>query len=202
MQKHPSIQEALHTLLEKAQGKPVFFSTVLEELKGRGYPALLVLIGLPFCLPIQIPGLSTPFGLFLAFIGLRIAFGKRVHLPNWLLSKQIPYDTLKKIVETMNKGLVWGRHLLRPRLVMLVQHSWLHCCHGLFVTMLSLILALPLPIPFTNLLTAIPIVLIGLSLLEDDGVVLILAYLLVLASLLIFFGLFYLGNATMHKVRV
>jgi hypothetical protein len=58
----------------------------------------MLLFSLPFCQPIQIPGFSTPFGILLAFIGLRIAFGHRVWFPKKLLEKKISYRVLKKFL--------------------------------------------------------------------------------------------------------
>ena len=35
-------------------------------LEGKGHAAIMAVLSLPFCFPIQVPGLSTPFGFMLA----------------------------------------------------------------------------------------------------------------------------------------
>lgn len=193
----PHLNQALLQLLKKADGKAVTVGTIVHTLAGRGYPILLVLIALPFCLPVQIPGLSTPFGLVLAFMGLRIAFGKKLHWPKSLLEKEVSYSKLNKIVK---KVLYWtGRckKWLKPRLIYFAQHPMWHRIHGLVVSILGLILSLPLPIPFTNMLAAMPIVAIGLGLLEDDGLWILSGYVIGLLALCYLFAIVWIGTNTL-----
>jgi hypothetical protein len=60
---------------------------IMGILSGKGRTLLLILLSLPFCQPIQIPGMSTPFGLMIAFIGFRMSFGKNAWLPKKVMSK-------------------------------------------------------------------------------------------------------------------
>ena len=142
-----SLIERLEEILVQAQGKPVSVSTLIQKLAKRGYAALIVLFSLPFCLPIQIPGLSTPFGIILMFIGLRIAFGKRIWLPQKFLSQTIPYDVLSKIATFLKKMLYKLRFFLGTRWTFLTQNPALQIVNGLLVATLAFLMALPLPIP-------------------------------------------------------
>lgn len=194
-----SLKEALENLLKNADGKPVKLAVVMQSLAGRGYPALLVLIGLPFCFPLQIPGFSTPFGLFLAFMGLRIAFGKQIHCPEFL-NRDISYESLERIVNTALWGLKKTHKIVKERLSFLSTSPRLHQLHGVVIFFLGLTLALPLPIPFTNLLVAAPIVSLGLGLLEDDGVFVIIGYILSFIAVgffgaILWYGFSFLGNS-------
>lgn len=194
---NPHLEKALISLLDEAQGQPISVETLLKTLAGRGYPALLVIIALPFCLPIQIPGLSTPFGLLLAFMGFRIAFGKKLRWPKSLLKKNIPYSTLQKVVE---KLVYWNKRFkgfLRPRFSDFVQNPFWHRLHGVTIAFLGLILALPLPVPFTNMLTALPIIVMGLGLLEDDGLWVLIAYFLALLAVAYLAAIFWMGYTTL-----
>ena len=93
------LADRLNQLLTQFKGQSVSVKIVVEALAGRGQAVLLVLLVLPFCLPIQIPGLSTPFGIILIFIGLRIALGHRAWIPQSLLNKEIAYAKLDKIAK-------------------------------------------------------------------------------------------------------
>jgi len=68
------LSEDLQHILDHADGEGVTIGKVVEILRGRGLDVLVILLALPFCTPIPLPGLSTPFGLVLMFLGLRIAF--------------------------------------------------------------------------------------------------------------------------------
>lgn len=193
--KPPSFEESLNHLLTLANGHSLTIKMILKELKGRGYPALVVLISLPFCLPIQIPGFSTPFGLILFFIGLRIAFGKRFHWPKSLLNKEISYATLEKLIHGCKKVLNCVKKWIHPRWTYL-HHPFFHIFHGLLIALLGLILALPLPIPFSNILTALPLIFLGIGLLEDDGLWLSIGYILSLIPIIFLFWLIGLAFKT------
>lgn len=189
-----SLAEHLNHLLGLAQGQDVTVQIIINELAGRGQAVLLILFSLPFCLPIQIPGVSTPFGMILAFIGLRIAFGHRAWIPKSLMEKKIPYGTLKKVATFAIKFTEKLRFLTSTRWVWLVQNTYLHVIHGLTIALLSIILALPVPIPFTNLLAAYPILAFGLGILEDDGLMITIGYVLTIACFSFFIGLILFGK--------
>lgn len=164
-------------------------------LSGRGYAALLIVLSFPFCFPLQIPGFSTPFGLLLSFLGLRIAFAKRLWWPQWALDKEFSSHSISKIVSRMIHFFNGNKGFVRPRLTFLSQNPILHRINGILVAVLGLFLALPLPIPFTNLLSAIPILCIGLGLLEDDGLFILIAYFIAALCFATFIGLFFYGKS-------
>ncbi len=179
-------EEDLSILLKRAEQTPsVSLKEILEILSGKGFSLMLVFLSLPFCLPLQIPGLSVPFGIIIVLLGLRINFGKQVWLPQTLLSKTISSSKIKKTAERLLKIMHKLRRLIHPRL-QLTQLWALQIVNGWLIFLLGVMLALPLPIPFTNLLAGWSIVLINLGLLEDDGVVMLMGYGLSLATLLYF----------------
>jgi hypothetical protein len=166
---------------------------LVYALEGKGHAAIMAVLALPFCFPIQVPGLSTPFGIILIFSGLRIAYGQAPWLPGWLMVREIPKPTAMALLN----GLRWiatpAEKVLHPRWHGLCRHPGLHRMHGLLVAFLAILLALPLPIPFSNLLAAVPILLISLALLEDDGAFLIAGYVAALPCGVFFGALFLYG---------
>lgn len=191
--KHETLSESLDDLLKNSSKERVKLEEIFQHLAGRGYAAILVLFSLPFCLPIQIPGFSTLFGLAMAFMGLRVAFGKHLWWPDWVLAKEISYHTLESIIKNVQKVIAKLKRFVHPRWTILVYHPILHRMHGLLICALALLLALPLPIPFTNLLTAIPIILIALGILEDDGLFIVIGYAIALLAFIVFFLIFSYG---------
>lgn len=168
---------------QRAKRTQLSIKEILRILSGKGRTLLLILLSLPFCQPIQIPGLSTPFGLIIAFFGIRMTFGKRIWLPRKLLAKKISPSTLKKIT---NKTLLLIRKLrpfIRPRFTWACHSRIMSRGNGLIFFILGVFLALPLPIPFSNLSAAWSIVLIALGVLEDDGIFILIGYLIILFTL-------------------
>lgn len=192
--KRNSLAEKLNELLSLANGNAVSLGKILQVLAGRGQAVLLILFSLPFCQPIQIPGFSTPFGILLCFIGLRIALGNRLWLPKSILEKPISFKTLKKISEIAVKITNKLKFLISTRLTWLVKTPILHLIHGLMIALLGVLLALPIPFPLTNFFSAYPILAFGFAFLEDDGVMIIIAYALSLICLLFFASLIWFGK--------
>jgi hypothetical protein len=173
---------------------------IFQTLSGRGYAAILILLTLPFCLPIQLPGVSTLFGLLIAYIGLRVALGKGIWWPDWILNKEIESSHLQKWVSKTIKIVRGIQKILHPRLVTLTQNYYFHRLHGLIIFVLALLLALPLPIPLTNLLCAYPLLFISIGLLEDDGLCILIGYVLTLVCLSVFSAIIIFGILSLKKM--
>jgi hypothetical protein len=199
-QKHTIIDSL--QILEKLTDETteIRLEDIFHILSKKGSATLLVLFSFPFCFPIQIPGFSTPFGLMLCFLGLRIGFAKKPWWPKWVLEKKIKSSQLKALLKHITKGFLFFKRIIHPRMFFLTQNPVLLHLHGLLVFILSLLLSLPLPIPFSNMLAAIPIFFIGLGLLEDDGLMIIIGYLFALACFLAFFGLFWFGKSQLENI--
>ncbi|MES2121258.1 MAG: exopolysaccharide biosynthesis protein [Chlamydiota bacterium] len=185
MEKFRTLEDEILLLQQEAEGQPISLGKILRTLSGRGRALVLILLSLPFCQPLQIPGLSIPFGLSIAFVGMRIGFGKHIWLPQKLLAKKIPPAVFHKIT---CKTLVLVRKIkkwVRPRLIELCRPSVMRLINGLLVCLLGLILALPLPVPFTNLTAAWAIFLISFGMLEDDGALVIAGYFMTICTFLL-----------------
>jgi len=185
--KNKDLKKDLVVLLEKSQRQTtISIREILEILSGKGRALILIFLSLPFCQPLQIPGLSTPFGLVIAFIGVRMAFSKRIWLPKTVLLKTVPSATVRKISQKCLKLLTKMARLIHPRFRWLYKHRIMHICNGLLIVLLGIFLALPLPIPLTNLSAGWAIFLLSIGLLENDGVFLIAGYLVTLLTIVFF----------------
>lgn len=182
--KNRDLEEDLVILLEISQKQPtISIGEILKILSGKGRAFILIFLSLPFCQPLQIPGLSTPFGLVIAFIGFRMAFGKRIWLPKNMRLKTIPSATVQKIAKKSLKLLRKMKRFIHPRFRWLNEHRPMHVCNGLLIVFLGIFLALPLPLPLTNLSAAWAIFLLSIGLLEDDGAFILAGYLVTLLTI-------------------
>src|SRR5215218_2291622 len=75
------LSEEFALILKEFEVETVTLREVLGLLHGRGYVLFVMLLSLPFCQPIPLPGLSTPLGLIIALIGVRLALGRKPWLP-------------------------------------------------------------------------------------------------------------------------
>lgn len=181
-----TLEEGLLLLEQEAMIQPVSIEEILRILSGRGRLLLVMLLCLPFCQPLQIPGTSTPFGLLIAFIGIRMIFGKKVWLPKKLLKKRISARTLKKIVDRVLLIVRKMKRVVRPRWSWLCHSSYMRIINGSLIVILAILLALPLPVTLTNLAPAWSIFILAFAILEDDGLFVLIGQLLALASLAFF----------------
>ncbi len=196
LEKFKTLEEAIVFLQKKAKTAPISLQEVLFHLSGKGRVLMLILLSLPFCQPLQIPGISIFFGLAIAFIGLRMAFGKNIWLPKRVLEKKIRYRTFKKITDKTLWLLKKMKRFIHPRLPWLCHSKFMHITNGLVICILGLLLALPLPVPFTNLSAAWSIFLMSVGTIEDDGLFIIFAYIMCLVTFAIFTSIIF----TLEKI--
>jgi hypothetical protein len=156
-------------VLEAFAHRSVTLGEIIELMRQRAYSFLLLLIALPFCTPIPLPGLSTPFGLIIALIGMRIACGLKPWLPARLLRVTLPAKWLPKMLHAVEKPVKWLERFLRPTCGIFVDSGIARMAHGAMIFVCGVLLLLPLPIPLTNMIPAIAVALLACAMLEGDG---------------------------------
>ena len=197
-QKARKLSEELVELRTRAGERAVTLREVLYVLGGRGYLLLVLLLALPFITPIPLPGLSTPFGLAIALIALRLSLGQRPLLPKALQRRELPAGFISKLFSVAEKVLRFLEKFLRPRLTFLTDTPRLVQLHAVLMLLAAVALLLPLPIPFTNSFPAWAILLLAAGLLERDGGFILAGYLVFVAGVFYFI---FLGEATAHLVQ-
>jgi len=176
--------------------REVTLGEIVALMHQRAYSFVLLLAALPFCTPIPLPGLSTPFGLVIAFIGLRIACGMRPWLPKRMLALRLPPKWLPKMFRAAEKFVHWLERVLRPCLPAFVRNGVARQLHGGMILICGLLLLLPLPVPFTNFFPAVAVVLLACAMMEGDGRFSIAGAAFFLAALA-YFGLLAFGGAAL-----
>lgn len=171
------ISHGLRQLLVERPDSDFPLRDLFEHLSGRGHAAIMVAIAVIT----WIPAVSVVTGPILVFVGLRFSFGQRPWLPRWLLRRTIQRSTVTAMAAKCEMIERRTSRLLRPRLTSVVRNVWMHRALGIAVAVCGVLL--PLPIPLTNLPLAMPVLVIGLALIEDDGLYAILG--LALAALVL-----------------
>lgn len=180
------LSEELELLRARAQTQALTLRDVIQALGGRAYSLLLILLSLPFITPVPLPGLSTPFGIAIGLIALRLTLGQRPFLPKKLQRRTIPPGFFDKLLKVASGVIRFLERFLRPRYALLTEFGWTRQVHALLMLLAALTLLLPIPIPFTNSFPAWAVLLMAGGLLERDGVFVAAAYVVFLAGIAYF----------------
>lgn len=184
------LSEEFALILREFEVETVTLREVMLLLQGRGHVLLMMLMALPFCTPIPLPGVSTPFGLVIGLIGIRLAFGAKPWLPQRLLNLRLPPAIFVKVFAVTRKLILTFERLLRPRLLWVTDSPRLLQLHAIPIVISAFLLLLPLPIPFSNNLPALAILLTAGGLLERDGRFILAGHIMAAVSVAFFAGIF------------
>jgi hypothetical protein len=129
---------------------------------------VLTLIAIPFF------GLSTPFGLAIALIGIQLVVGlRRPWLPKRARRRELSLAMLDRVAGILARRTKWLSRSTRRRWELLLTPRLV----GLGIVLLALGLALPLPISGSNMIFLVPLFVYAVGLLERDGVWIALGHL-------------------------
>lgn len=180
--KYKTVEDGIRFVQQESKTKPISIGEIIRLLPGKGLSMILIFLSLPFYQPLQIPGFAIPFGLAIAYGGLRLAFGHQIWIPHKILSKTISKKKFKTITSKVLAILEKINPWIHSRLSWICKSSSMKVLNGLTIFFLGLLLSMPLPIPLSNLTAAWSIFLIGLGLLKDDGLLVALGYVVTLTT--------------------
>ena len=187
------LSHQMHALVEKMDGKDASLGEILGSFSRRSHAVLMVFLSFPLCLPVGIPVLTTALGLTLVFVGLFLALGREPWLPQRLRAKTISHERLTNIVDRLLRITKRIERWLHPRLLILATNGPVIRLHGVFAMVMALMAAIPISLPLNNMVAAVPVFLLGLSLLERDGILVIVSYVAAIPCVLYYAALAFLG---------
>ncbi|OWY66548.1 exopolysaccharide synthesis protein exod [cyanobacterium TDX16] len=166
----------LRQFLERhAEQEYVSLGELVVELGDRAYGPLLVICALPEALPLPVAGVSAIIAIPLMLVSAQLSLGfSRPHLPKWLAKRRWKQKNLAKVVEKGLHYLAKAEKIVRPRWGFITSQLGQRLL-GLFILLMAIIIALP--IPLGNMLPAIAIVVISLGMSEGDGLLVIVGVL-------------------------
>jgi hypothetical protein len=159
--------ELLREFASSLTAERVTVAEIVASLGDRGLGVLIAIFALPNILPSTVPFGNIPTGIPPLIFAAQLMLGfNRLILPRFLARRTVRTQMLKAIAPTVARVLSWFERLLTPRLSW-VTGPYTERIFGLICVLLSLIAMLP--IPFGHNLPALGLVLIGLGLIERDG---------------------------------
>lgn len=165
--------EVLEETVDNHTADDISLGELMRVLQERGFGLLMLVLVLPNCVPIPIPpGFSTILSVPLLFLALQMLVGKEVPwLPEWLKRKTIKRATLALMVAKIAPRLKVVERLLRPRFTFFESNLGERLI-GFFWLIFALSIAVPLPM--TNFVPGVGIMLMSLGLLSRDGLVILI----------------------------
>jgi hypothetical protein len=183
----------LRDFCDAVTGDRVSVGEIVAALGDRGLGVLIAIFAIPNMLPSVVPFGNVVIGIFPLIFALHLACGvDRLMLPASIAQRSMSSRTLKTLLPRMADVLSRFERLLKPRFPA-VTGPHIERIVGLLCVVLALITMLP--IPFAHNLPALALVLIGLGLIERDGLAMLIGAAIGLAGTLIY-GLVLFGVAS------
>ncbi|HKV00300.1 MAG TPA: exopolysaccharide biosynthesis protein [Vineibacter sp.] len=164
-------RESLIDLLEQLFAGPraaqVTVAQLMDDMKGRAYPLVVVVFDIPNCIPTGIPWLSTITGIPIVILLVQMLMGYEApSLPAFIGGKSLPRGRLQDFLVRARRWIVRLENAVHPR-----RSGWTTGAAGfwLAVALLFNAVILALPIPFDNFPPAWAVMFFALALLERDG---------------------------------
>lgn len=198
---HKRVSLVLRAVIETAPGDTISVREIIEAFGERAFGFVIILFSLPNCIPAP-PGMNSVFGLPVLLFAVQLALGfKKPWLPRRILDKRFRVATFRKIIDVAEPRLQRVEKILRPRHTALFGPRGDRLI-GVFAVILALCVIVPLP--GTNWVPSIALVILSMAIMQEDGLVLGfgilaglagIAYTVILTSTLIHFALVAMSRA-------
>ncbi|HZG84748.1 exopolysaccharide biosynthesis protein [Paenibacillus sp.] len=189
------VSELLSDIAADTPPEGLEINELLDRIGKEGMLAAVMMLTVPFLLPVSIPGTSTPFGVLIVLICLSMITGLPLRLPRRLGRIRVKQTHMRLIADKAAALLRRVDGWSKPRLFALTAAPPLRAAHAVGIIASSIGMMLPLPLPLSNAIPAYAIVFLSLGLLRRDGLLIALGYGLFAATCAYFFAVYALGAA-------
>lgn len=166
---------------------------LMSLLQEKGPFLFIVILCVPFLLPLSIPGVSLPFGLMIIYLCLGIITKREIKLPKRLINHTIKSKHSMRLMRGVIKIFRKIEKWTSPRLKFLAVHPFSVTINGLIILFCAIVLMVPVPIPLGNALPAYAMLFLSIGFLQRDGAMIIAGYILTLISAAYFVAIAILG---------
>ncbi|MBD2041742.1 exopolysaccharide biosynthesis protein [Microcoleus sp. FACHB-672] len=179
----------IESLLKRLSEKSITLADIIIETKERGFSLVIGLLALPFLFPMP-PGLTAVLGIGSLLLAAQMALGRRTPwLPKKVAQFQFPHAFVLLLLKNLKKITRILEKLTKRRLPRIADNPRVWQINGICIAWLTLLLMLP--IPFTNPIPTIGILLFVVATLESDGLLICISYILTLLITFLFAFIIY-----------
>lgn len=166
----------LKSLQSDNSDKEITLHTMFDNFGPLGHYLLVLFMIIPFLQPVPLLGLSMPFGLMISLLSLLSYLNKEPWLPKRWRNHAISKEFLDKMVAGAEKIFTPLSRFVKQRWPLFFNKPFYEI--GILFTIINgVLLALPLPIPFSNALPAWAIFFFALAKIKKDGLFVLISYL-------------------------
>lgn len=184
--------EKLDEIQEGLPKKNISLKELINILSGEGLQFIIIILLAPFLIPASIPGSSTPFGFVIILLEIAFLMDKFIYIPDFIGKYEISKENVFKLFDIIKRALSYVEKISKPRGKWSTKKYVLKI-NAVITIILAFLLSLPLPVPFTDFVPAVSILLLTVSTLEHDSYLMILSYITTIFSLFYFYSVGYVG---------
>lgn len=181
---HLRFSQDIKSLLQRLAEQPLSLGDILAETSERGFSLVIALLVLPFLFPIP-PGLTGVPGTACLILSLQMALGRRSPwLPKKFAAFKFPRWFAQQLLQNLRRVTKLLEKIVRPRLPKLAESHSIWRLNGICISWLAILLMLP--VPMTNSIPTVAILLLAVATLEADGLLMCVTYVLTILITLLF----------------
>lgn len=174
----------IKSLLQRLSEQPLTLGDILTETSERGFSLVITLLVLPFLFPMP-PGLTSPLGGACLILSLQMVLGRRSPwLPKKIANYQFPSSFAQVLLQNLRRVTKIIEKIARPRWEKVANHPLIWRFNGLCISWLTILLISP--VPFTNPIPTVGILLLAIATIEADGLLMCISYVATVLITLIF----------------
>jgi hypothetical protein len=180
------LTRSIKEILSRHKGKvTITLDDISAELEEHTFALLLILLTMISALPIPAAGYSTPFGIIITILGIELLVkGNTLHLPKRLQKKKVPMKAFTTYSKTIIPFFTKVERFIHPRMSYLFSRPFSTVSYALILLCgLSMII----PLPLTNTIPSLAILLMAIGMLEDDGLFLLTGMFVAIFSFMVTF---------------
>lgn len=183
----------------KITGKDsVSVGEISDQLGSTGFGFLIILLSVPALIPVPGP-FGLVFGTALALVSSQVMVGAtRFWLPLWIRKRRVTAQTAALVSALLIKWLKPVERLVHPRRMRFMTLPAFNSLYGIPVFLLSIAIALPLPLG--NLLPCIALIILALGLMARDGLATLIGLAAGVVALLWTSMLIYFGEQVLEQI--
>lgn len=197
---YKTLVATLNRFAEDAKHRHLTLGEVLDTLDEAAYAFIIIILVLPFLQPVPLGPLTVLGGLTFAALGWQLLSGHESPvLPAKIRAVAIGEKSWRVLVKVCLKILGLCRKFTKPRYLNLLEGRFGQKVGGSILIAGGLLMAIPFGVlPFNNILPGLAILFYCIGELEQDGLMLIVAFfwlvITVIYFALFFLALWYFGN--------
>ncbi|MDZ8187039.1 MAG: exopolysaccharide biosynthesis protein [Nostoc sp. ChiSLP02] len=173
---HLRFSQDIKSLLQRLAERPLTLGDILAETSERGFSLVIALLVLPFLFPMP-PGLTGPFGGACLLLSVQMLLGRRSPwLPKRIANYKFPRPFAQLLLQNLGRLTKVLEKITRPRLGKIAHNHLTWRINGLCISWLTILLISP--IPFTNPIPTVGILVLTVATIEFDGLLICIGYVL------------------------